>query len=519
MTTTRIDANDSSPRPPGPPKKRRRALWGVGAVALLLVPAWLWSQCLHYVPPQKMLVLTAKGGKDVPAGQVLVEPGYKGVQRDVLGEGWHFVTPFLYDVELKDDVVIEPGKVGLVTAQGGKEPAPGQILVDEDDYRGVWRRVLPPGVYRMNPYGYKVEAVDVVQIKPGFVGVRRRLLGEDGPTRFAENSAQKGIVRGVLQPGTYYLNPKEYEVIPYEVGVYQTSYHYDPVKNTAISFQARDGNMILMDLTIEWEVKPEHMPDLVAEFGPLASVQRNVIDQLAWKISRDKGSDYGAQDLLEGENRTRFQSDFRDKLCEECEKQNVEVRSAFIRNIVIPENFLKQKRDRELADETKITNEKKQAAAESAAQVERELRKVDQVEAKVRAETARLTAGIDRDRENLTTITDAQVKDLQADYAAQIADLEAKRRLAAGGATADALMLKETAKGSIHKLKLDAFGGDGDAYLRATLAEKLNPDVTLRLFQSGPGTLWTNLDNKNMTLMLPAPGGAPKPADGKAPDK
>src|SRR5947209_6062659 len=101
MTTTRIDAGDSSPRRPGLPKRRRGALWyGVGAAALLLVLAWLWSQCLHYVPPQKMLVLTAKGGKDLPAGQVLAEPGYKGVQRDVLGEGWHFVTPFLYDVEL-----------------------------------------------------------------------------------------------------------------------------------------------------------------------------------------------------------------------------------------------------------------------------------------------------------------------------------------------------------------------------------------------------------------------------------
>ena len=38
------------------------------------------------------------------------------------------------------------------------------------------------------------------------------------------------------------------------------------------------------------------------------------------------------------------------------------------------------------------------------------------------------------------------------------------------------------------------------------------PGVVLRLFHSGPGTFWTNLGDKNMTLMLPAPGATPPPA-------
>ena len=144
------------------------------------------------------------------------------------------------------------------------------MLVDSDTDQGIRRPVLPPGRYRINPYGYKVDAVPAVEVKPGFVGVRRRLLGKDGPGRFALKDDEKGILRDVLQPGTYYLNPKEYEVIPCEVGIYQTTYHYNQEPGQEYRDHLRsaeDGNVINMDCTIEWEVEPTSIPDLVAEFG------------------------------------------------------------------------------------------------------------------------------------------------------------------------------------------------------------------------------------------------------------
>jgi hypothetical protein len=65
-------------------------------------------------------------------------------------------------------------------------------------------------------------------------------------------------------------------------------------------------------------------------------------------------------------------------------------------------------------------------------------------------------------------------------------------------------------------MKMDVFGSDGQAYLRYALAQQLNPKLVLRLFHSGPGTLWTNLDNKNMNLLLPGPGAA-RPEEPKTP--
>ncbi len=56
---------------------------------------------------------------------------------------------------------------------------------------------------------------------------------------------------------------------------------------------------------------------------------------------------------------------------------------------------------------------------------------------------------------------------------------------------------------------MDVFQGDSEAFLRYSLAQNLNPKIVIRLFHSGPGTFWTNLDNKNMNLLLPTGGGAP----------
>ncbi len=270
-----------------------------------------------------------------------------------------------------------------------------------------------------------------------------------------------------------------------------------------------------MDCTIEWEVSPTHIPDLVAEFGPLDNVERNVIDQQARKISRDRGFNYGAQDFLEGEKREKFQEDFTKELEKVCEKENVLIRSAFIRNIVIPDAFLKQQRDKQIAVETRTTTEARQETQETDNQVAQEKSMIDQAETEVRAETKRLVAGIDQERENALSEVEAQVKALDASYAAKTAQLDAERTRVTGDAKNDATKLKETATSGIHKMKLEVFQNDGNAYLRYTLADQLNKDVILRLFHSGPGTFWTNLGDKNMTLMLPVP-----PADAKpTPDK
>src|SRR4051812_14941317 len=181
-----------APRRPGVP--RWLVLPAVAAVGVIIVLVLTWRAFFHYVPPGKMLVIVAKNGSPVPAGQVLAEAGQQGVRREVLGEGWHFVWPIAYAVELKDNVVVPAGRVGVVTALGGIAPRDGRVLAEQDDEQGIRRQVLPPGAYRLNPYGYSVELVDATEIKPGYVGVLRRRLGRESRGRFAENPEEKGIL-------------------------------------------------------------------------------------------------------------------------------------------------------------------------------------------------------------------------------------------------------------------------------------------------------------------------------------
>lgn len=499
--------------------KRLAMIWGGVAAGLLVVFLLLWNTFFTYVKPGHHLVIIAKNGEPLPTGHVLAEAGQQGILRDVKGEGWHFVMPIIYTTAVEENTDVPAGKVGIVTARGGKPLPAGEYLAEEMDQQGIQRHVLPPGSYRINQHGYNVELVNATVVKPGYVGVLRRLLGKDGKGRFAEEKDEKGILREVLQPGLYYLNTKEVEVIPTEVGIYQTTYRKGDKgeADTSITFTSKGGFTISMDCTIEWEVLPENMPALVAEYGSAKAVERTVIDLHAHAVPRDKGIDYGAQDLLEGTKREKFQDDFSQEMKRVCKDKGVTVHSAFIRSIVIPEQYLKPIREKQIAAETQVTNKAKEVTAQGVAEVEREQQTIQQRVAEVEAETKRLVASLERDVENTLSRTDAEIEKLRSDYAARIAALEAENKKVVGEAEAKVTKLKETAKSSLYQMKMDIFRDDPNAFLRYSLAEKLNPQVRLRLFHSGPGTFWTNMDGKGTQLLLPAPGAAATPAEKVSP--
>jgi hypothetical protein len=501
-----------SNRPTDPAEVWRRRAWKIGvpvAVGLALVVV-LWKLFVHYVPPGYVLVVTSKTGSELEPGQLLANPGQKGVLAEVRGEGWHFIWPILYETELKKAVVIEAGKVGVVTARGGAAPAGGRELAGEGE-KGIRRRVLTPGTYRLSPLGYEVEKVDAVVVHPGFVGVLRRKVGRDArhaagdQLSFAEGPDDKGVLKEVLQPGLYYLNPYEYEVLEREVGIYQTTFHKGLAASREIKFRARDGYDISLDCTVEWEVLPGDAAALALRYTNFPKIEEAVIVQSAGQIGRALGTNYGAQELLDGATREQYQAAFRDSLRAECRKHGVQIHSAYIRDIEIPDKFLAEKCKRQLAIETARTNEIKQKTIASANEVAKERSLIAQEVAKVNAETQAQVAVIDQKVDNVKSANEEELKKLRAETNAVVAALEAERTRLLGEAEAGAKEARETATASLYKMKMDVFKGDTQAFQRYTLADQLNPKLSLRLFHAGPGTFWTNLGDKNMSLMLPAP--------------
>jgi hypothetical protein len=141
---------------------------------------------------------------------------------------------------------------------------------------------------------------------------------------------------------------------------------------------------------------------------------------------------------------------------------------------------------------------------------------IDQGIAKVGAETKLLVANIDQEVKNINVRTETEIEKLKEEYGAKIAALAADRKQVLGQAEAEVSKMTETAKSSLYQMKMDVFQNDGNAFLRYTMAQNLNDDLILRLFHSGNGTFWTNMGDKNMNLLLPAPVGPDAPKKEKS---
>ena len=114
------------------PSAGGRWLRGLVVLAVLLVVAgvalrMVWYTFYTYVPPGKMLVVISKNGQPLASGQVLADSGQKGVQKGVLGEGWHTSSerPDERLLELNSDVQ-SSGPIPIVNGDlsiGGSTPA------------------------------------------------------------------------------------------------------------------------------------------------------------------------------------------------------------------------------------------------------------------------------------------------------------------------------------------------------------------------------------------------------------
>lgn len=227
---------------------------GLVLFVLIMGGVWQWFFCRFYVDANEMAVIIAKNGDDLPPGQILAGPGQKGVRAAVLGEGRHFLNPVFFERQITPVTIIPPGKVGIVTSKVGEDLPAGEFLADENQ-KGIWRRVLGPGKYRLNPVGYFIEVVDAISIPIGYAGVVTSLSGEQAPPGAFAGPRQKGVRRDILQPGLYFANPKEFKVDVLEIGVNQ------------VSLLGREGGEVITKSTI------------TAQNPAMQRLQSNVLEQ------------------------------------------------------------------------------------------------------------------------------------------------------------------------------------------------------------------------------------------------
>jgi uncharacterized membrane protein YqiK len=187
--------------------------------------------------------------------------GVKGIQLRVLPPGLWPIHPYLFRVSVAKTTVIPQGKVGVIIAADGASLDPGRLLaravdghisfqnaelfVSEGGQRGPQVDILTPGTYRIlsqsvpveggqdvKPGLFSIRLFDATVINENQIGLVEALDGsplnpgdyvaesvaghdnfQDGH-EFIDGKGQRGPQKDILLPGTYYINPLLFKVIP-----------------------------------------------------------------------------------------------------------------------------------------------------------------------------------------------------------------------------------------------------------------------------------------------------------------
>src|SRR5256885_11911755 len=179
-------------------------------------------------------------GAKMPPGRVVATEGEVGIQADVLKPGLHLIK-FPFEKVVRKVPLIEIGadELGIIEAVDGEPMPPGRIFapdraqnahnnfqdpiafIKRGGVKGIQLRTLPPGLWPIHPYLFRVSVAKATQIPQGKVGVITaadgapldpgRLLGKaildhrnfQDAEQFISAGGQKGPQVDILTPGVY----------------------------------------------------------------------------------------------------------------------------------------------------------------------------------------------------------------------------------------------------------------------------------------------------------------------------
>jgi regulator of protease activity HflC (stomatin/prohibitin superfamily) len=199
------------------------------------------------VPPGKIFAKVVTGHNSFQDGEKFLQnSGQKGPQIEILPPGVYRINPVLFTIRKSPSIIIDKGKIGLITAMDGEPVPPGRLLARKTEghfkfengemflnnkgQKGPQIEILLPGTYRINTDLFHVEIQDATVIPANKIGLITALDGEPLPdaeyvakpvvghsdfqdaSKFLSAGGQRGPQFDVLRPGTYYINPLMFKV-------------------------------------------------------------------------------------------------------------------------------------------------------------------------------------------------------------------------------------------------------------------------------------------------------------------
>ena len=489
-----------------------------------------WTINRIYVEEGQSLMLRYKGplifGNRIKAETGMwAEEGEMGVLAKLRGPGRHFYCPIWWERTIVDDTLIKPGEVGVVTCKLGKNLPAGEFLVEGDigetNHKGILRKVLHPGRYRINPYGYTVEVIKTQQVQSGTdnkqSGWVEIPIGYVGVVTNLAPNPEKGTIAGiqdkVLPPGIYPINGREQIVDIVEIGYrhstirmeLQRDRNGDPIVDqqtgepilsdveSGIAFPSSDGFPINIDFTAIWGLMPEQAPHAIRTFGNVKAIEDKVVLPQIESICRNNGSEFQAVELLVGDDREKFQQSNLEEFQNVLEEKQITLLYGLVRHVYIPKEVREPIQKSFIADELKLTRQQEQETAKEEGALREAENKVTLASKTVEVETKKKVASVLAEGNRTAEGIKAETVKMVAAIKKETAALEAEALKILGEAENKGKQLQEEAKSDRFRLAVEAFGTP-QAYNNWYFATNLPDDVELKLLYAGEGTLWTDMD-------------------------
>lgn len=509
---TKKKTSGPSPTPPTPPTAPSAGIgWLFGPLSVLAVLAlgWVWVFCRVYVPHGQTLVVNRVLGDDNPDKAlytVLPEAhiGARGVRERVYGEGYHWFNPIVYNTTTHDRVLEiltnrrkpnHPLRIGVVNSRSGKPLPDGEFLADAGE-RGVLRRVLTPGQWRYNPKAYEVKEADATEVPPGHVGVQTNQSG-DAPTsddpKYLSKPGERGVMRTVLQPGLYFINPRAVQVDVIEIG-------YRQLTRTGMSFKSSDGQTIRCDISVVWGIAPRHAPLIVKTIGRSdEDIVNNVINQVLQSASRNEGTKFSSAQLVKGDFRQQFLENFEQVMKTTCEDRGITILSGLVRGIQIPEDIRQHIQNVQIQRQNKLATQEDKKTQVFRNELEQTTGEVNRTKQVTEADTVKMVAEARENGLKAIAKVEATGKAKIAEILSKVAKIEAEIARITGEGEAKVTQLVQEAEADRFSQIVKAFGSP-EAYTRYMFAQGLPDDFRVTLRYAGPGTLWTDLPSELKAL-------------------
>ncbi|MCC8189073.1 MAG: hypothetical protein LIP77_00360 [Planctomycetes bacterium] len=449
------------------------------AALLVLASLFVWYGCRIEPETDRIAILIRKTGADLAPDEIIAtRPDQKGIQIQPLMPGRHFRNPYRWSWRYADMLVVPPGRLGVVTRLYGEDLPSGEIIAPPG-FKGIAAEILRPGKYPINPFAERVEIFDAITIRPGHVGVVAHLSGrdplhgeipEDMRNVFIVSEEVKGVQARTLGPGTYYLNPYIHAVT--EINL--QSQRFELQGEDAISFLTQDGFTVMVEGTLEFALTRDRTPQLTHQVGDLDDILKKIILPKARGFSRIEGSKHPAIDFIVGETRQGFQDSLEKHLIAQCERWGVEIRSMLIRNITPPEQVAEIIREREVALQNQRKIDQQIEQARSQAELTRQEMLAEQTREKVESETAAIRARIQAEQEQSVRLTSGYRELEVARLEAEAARLQADALIIGAEAERDVVTMRNEAEATVTAAMSEAFGG-GVNLARYTLYQKTAP--------------------------------------------